>query len=157
MLNADRQRFTAAWRYCKIKVPVETFVEVYNHYPEIYKHDRMQALTPEEMDMISSIFHFTAETFLGWKNQFIKFVSQHKEFYHDDVAVMIEKMKGKVAEFRHKFPNQTGVESIKYINWLPPYGGVILDRKVALSERREVFASTGPLSIGNFFIGDGSN
>lgn len=96
--------------------------------------------------MFRCIFHFTAETSLGCKNQLIKFVSTYQEFYHDDVTQMIQTMQRKVAEFHHQYSCHPNALSINYVNWLPPYGGIILNRKAALAEKREVFEA-GPIPL----------
>ena len=147
----DMERFAAAWKHCKIKVAMETFIEVYEHYPEVYKHERLNSLTPEEIQSFSGVFHFTAATLSGCKNQLIRFISQYKEFYHDEVNVMIQKMEAKVTGFHQQFPNHPNITSIIYVNWLPLYGGIILNRKAAFAEKREVFENTGPLPIWTFW------
>ena len=92
----------------------------YQNWESIYKHDVMKALRCEQIQQLQDVFDFKGVTLDKCRNELVNWISQHKEFYNDNIERIREKIQLTLEEF-----NQINGTAVPYINWLPDYGGMI--------------------------------
>ena len=127
----NTQRFRLIWDFLKIKTPLDQFLYTYHNYEDIYKHERMKALTFEEICELRRVFFFKGQNIDACRRQITDWISKHKEFYNDDVGEMVERMGQRIFAL-----NQYRVEfQLPYINLFPELGGKLQDSKAAKYEK----------------------
>ena len=98
--------------------------QTYENWANIYKHQVVKALTFEQIQQLQDVFEFKGVTLVKCVNEFVNWISQHKQFYNDNFECMHEKIRLSLDEF-----NRNNGSAVPYINWLPEYGGMIQMQK----------------------------
>jgi hypothetical protein len=113
------------FQHLKIKKSWEEVENLYYNWPNYYKHDRYKNLSVQELEAISQVFEFKSNIIYTRRNQFIDFLSKNKEFYNDDLDIVINRMIKK----RDELATQYGYV-LPCLNWYPEYGGMMQDPKI---------------------------
>ena len=124
-MSIDAARMQEVFKYLKIKKNWEEVEELYNNWSDQYKHDRYQNLSTDEAQQVSRVFEFKTNIIYKQRNQFIDFLSKNKEFYNDNLAIVIERIRNKLGELSMHYHY-----ALPYINWYPEYGGQMQDPKI---------------------------
>ena len=124
-MNIDAATMNQVFQHLKFKKQWEEVQNLYLNWSDHYKHDRYKNLSVQEMQAISRIFEFKAKNIYTARNQFIDFLAKNKEFYNDDLEVVISRMTKK----RDELAIQYGY-ILPYLNWYADYGGMMQDPKI---------------------------
>ena len=124
-MSIDAAKMNEVFKYLKIKN--HSWEEVYDHYEnweDHYKHDHHRNLTVKDIKAISVVYEWKSNDIYKQRAQFSDFLAKNKEFYNDDLKIVIQRMISK----RDELSEQYGIQ-FPYINWLPEYGGLMQDQK----------------------------
>ena len=121
----DASTMEEVFRHLKIKKSWEEVENLYYNWPNYYKHDRYKNLSVPELQAISQVFEFKSNIIYTQRNQFIDFLSKNKEFYNDDLDIVIDRMIKK----RDELARQYGYV-LPHLNWYPEYGGMMQDPQI---------------------------
>ena len=125
MANIDAATMNEVFKHLKIKKTWEEVTKMYLDWDNVYKHDQFQYLDPEELRQISSVYEFKSPIIYMQRRQFIDFLSKNKEFYNDNLDIVIDRIRGKLQELSVRYGH-----ALPYINWYPEYGGMMQDPKI---------------------------
>ena len=120
MNDIDEKQMAAVLKHLKCRQSWEDIIGTYVRWADVYKHDRYQNLSVQEVKKISAVWEFTSPKISTCRNQFVNFLSKHKDFYNDDLDVVIYRMR----QARDELSQQYGY-SCQYLNWFPEYGGLV--------------------------------
>ena len=137
-------KFRSVWKHLKIKLPVEEFMNAYDHWETIYKHDVVKSMSLGTLEMLRQIFFFTGETLEACKNQFTNFIGKHKEFYNDDLHTMIDSMVRRRNDLNYD-REVLGRFPIQYINLFPEYGGKLQRSRTATKYEEYIYEQAGAI------------
>ena len=102
----------------------------YDNFEHIYKHEVVQQIQLPAIVFLRDVFWFKGETMEKCRNQFIHWLSIHKQFYHDSIHAL----KQKLFDERNRLNQVRAAQNlfpIEYINLFPEYGGKLQDGKIA--------------------------
>lgn len=115
--SLDDEKMQAVLKHCRVKASWNDVKSLYKTWESVYKHEHHKTMTVEDLMQVARVFRFKGVEIQKCRNEFINWLSQNKEFYHDDVKVIYSRMK----EALHQ--RNVGLEHpVPYINWLPEYG-----------------------------------
>ena len=133
-----------AWPFCdemmqdiftRMKIRNISWGQIKNYaenYSNQYKDDVLQRiLTLNVLVEFDKIFYWgdVNITYDGAKHKLIDWIRKHKEFYNDNPEVIYNRMLSVIEEdnrvLRQSLRKNQKWEDIKYINWLPRWGGMI--------------------------------
>ena len=137
-------RFRAVWKHLKIKVPVEDFMNTYDTWESIYKHDVVQTMSLGTLEMLKPIFFFKGETLDQCKQQFTNFIGKHKEFYNDNLQTMIMNMVTRRNELNYD-REARGQFPLEHINLFPEYGGKLQKSRTAAKYEEYIYEQAGAI------------
>ena len=132
------EKFKQVWEFLKIKIPVDKFMETYDQWERIYKHSRLTEMPLQEIVQLRCIYHFKGATIDVCRKQLINFISKNKQFYHDDIAGMIDLMQEERDRLNAE-REDNGEFTIDYINLFPEYGGRLQDPKNANAFEKQMY------------------
>ena len=122
-MSIDTARMNQVFQYLKIKNHSwEEISDLYDNWADHYKHDRHRNLSVQDIQAISTVYEWKSNNIYKQRAQFTDFLAKNKEFYHDDLDVVINRMIAR----RDKLSEQYGYQC-PYINWFPEYGGIMRD------------------------------
>ena len=130
-MSIDANTMNQVFKYLKIKKDWNEVQELYQNWANCYKHDRYQNLSVQELQAISQVFEFKTNIIYTQKNKFIDFLAKNKEFYNDDLDVVIERMRKRRDELAIEYGH-----TLPYINWYPEYGGMMQDPRMMRNRER---------------------
>ena len=130
-MSIDAETMNQVFKHLKIKKNWNEVQELYENWANCYKHDRYQNLSSQELQAITQVFDFKSNIIYTQRNKFIDFLAKNKEFYNDDLDVVIERMKNR----RDELAIQYGYE-LPCINWYPEYGGMLQDPRMMRNRER---------------------
>ena len=130
-MSIDAETMNQVFKYLKIKKNWNEVQELYENWANCYKHDRYQNLSSQELQAITQVFDFKSNIIYTQRNKFIDFLAKNKEFYNDDLDVVIERMKNRRDELAIEYGY-----ALPYINWYPEYGGMLQDPRMMRNRER---------------------
>ena len=99
-MSIDTARMNQVFQYLKIKNHSwEEISELYENWADHYKHDRHRNLSIQDIQAISAVYEWKSNNIYKQRAQFTDFLAKNKEFYHDDLDVVINRMIAKRTEF----------------------------------------------------------
>lgn len=138
----DHQRMEQVFRYLKIKKEWEDVWDCYNNFDDVYKHDQFQDLSYDEIRKISEVFYFKGNNRIDKaRRMFVDFLSKNKQFYNDDLDVVIYRMTEERDRLANRYP-----QPLRWLNSYPEYGGLLYNKKIMKNREYEWAAqNTRPL------------
>ena len=124
-------KFAAVLKYMHSRIVPEALWTIYDNWENIYKESRLKELTLQECIQIASVIGVKSDRLTGARNEIIYFLRNNQQFYNDDVGVMCERMHDALRR-----ANESSQVKSPALNWLPEYGGIIQDRRAALSAEK---------------------
>lgn len=124
-MSIDAATMNQVFKHLKIKKEWKEVEELYMNWADCFKYDRYKNLSVPELQTISQVFEFKSNIIYTNRNKFIDFLAKNKEFYNDDLDVVI----GRMITRRNELAIQYGY-ALPYINWYPEYGGMMQDPKM---------------------------
>ena len=129
--QVDLERFANVLKHLHSRLRPEDVWRTYDNWENIYKENRLKQLTLEECVEIAKVIGVRSERLAGARNEIIYFLRNNQKFYNDNVNVMCERMRVALQK-----ANEEGNVRSPALNWLPEYGGIIQDRRAALTAER---------------------
>ena len=131
--------------FTRMKIRNVSWDEIKNYaenYSDQYKDDVLQEmLTLEALVQFDKVFYWGDAniTYDVARHKLIDWIRKHKEFYNDDPEViynrMVEIIEHDNKELRKNLRKNQKWKDIKYINWLPRWGGMIRHNTICAEAR----------------------
>ena len=131
-MSIDAARMQEVFKHLKIKKNWEEVEELYNNWSDQYKHDRYQNMSYIELQQVSNIFCFKTNVIYKQRNQFVDFLAKNKEFYNDNLEIVIQRLIKKRDELAVRYGY-----ACRYINWYPDFGGMLYDPRIMRNREYE--------------------
>ena len=131
-MSIDAARMQEVFKHLKIKKSWEEVAEVYQRWDDQYKHSRYQDMSFIEAQQLSNVFFFKSNNLYKQRNQFVDFLSKNKEFYNDNLEIVIQRLIKKRDELAVRYGY-----ACRYINWYPDFGGMLYDPKIMRNREYE--------------------
>ena len=131
IMLVEDEKMVAVMRHLRVRTPWCEIKDCYENWDDVFKLDHYKFITYGDMMNLSQVFHFKGKDMTRSRNEFIYFLKNHQEFYNDDLQVVYQRM----YDAREEYNNvraEAGNLPIPFINWIPEYGGTILDQKTRM-------------------------
>ena len=128
IMLVEDEKMISVMKHLRVKTPWSEIKDLYEKWDDVFKYDHFKFLTYCDMMNLSQVFHLKGKDMNRARNEFIYFLKNHQEFYNDDLQVVYQRM----CEAREQYNTiraEAGNLPIPFINWIPEYGGTILDQR----------------------------
>jgi hypothetical protein len=128
IMLVEDEKMVAVMRHLHVRTPWSEIKGCYENWDDVFKQDHYKFISYGDMLNLSQVFYFKGKDMARSRNEFIHFLRNHQEFYNDDLQIVYQRM----CEAREQYNTvraEAGNLPIPFINWIPEYGGTILDQK----------------------------
>ena len=132
IMLVEDAKMTSVMKHLRVRTPWNDIKECYQNWADVFKMDRYKFITPHDVLQLSRVFHFKGKDLGKARTEFIYFLRIHQEFYNDDIEVVY----GRMCSARDEYNDNRAAEGklpIPFINWIPEYGGTLLDTRTQAS------------------------
>ena len=142
IMLVEDEKMSAVLKYMRVQTPWANIREKYENWENTFKLDHFKFISFLDIQKLGDVFYFKGKDLGKCRGEFIYFLKNHQEFYNDDIAVVFVRM-CEAREVCNTERAEQGKLPIPFVNWIPEYGGAVVDSRSRNQSERDWHARNG--------------